>query len=171
MPDIVEESIQAAELAIFQRKSLSLAAAATKGLQGRFKSFSQGGLRASMATADHYGFLNIAEGLDDQSVMALPDVLKQFQGQHQPTLIATTPSPGLIDRLLRDGYTPAPARPIAYLHPSTNNRLNGIVTDEWDIHEVATKTDATLFLALLDAGYATSREIEIGRASCRERVF
>ncbi|WP_028279375.1 hypothetical protein [Arthrobacter sp. H5] len=160
MPDTVEESIQAAELAIFQRKSLSLAAASAAGLLGRFESFLHGGLRASMATADHYGFLNTVEGLDDQSVKALPDVVKQFPGQHQPTLVATTPSLSLVDRLLRDGYTPAPIRPIAYLRPSTKIRLDGIVTDEWQIHEVSTKKDARLFLALLDAGYAASSEVE-----------
>lgn len=159
MPDTVEESIQSAELAIFQRKSLSLAAAAAAGLFGRFESFLHGGLRASMATGHQYGFLNVVEGLDDQSVMALPDVLKQFPGQHQPTLIATTPSLSLSDRLLKDGYTPAPTRPIAYLCPSTNNRLDSTANDEWQIHEVSTKKDTSLFLDLLDAGYAASREI------------
>lgn len=61
MPDTVEGSIQAAELAIFQRKSLSLAAAGATGLPGRFESFLHGGLRASMATAEGYGFLNTVE--------------------------------------------------------------------------------------------------------------
>lgn len=159
MPDTVQESVQAAELAIFERKSLSLAATVAAGLLGRFESFVHGGLRASMATGDHYGFLNTVEGLDDQSIKALPDVLKQFPGQHRPTLVATTPSLSLVDRLLRDGYTPAPTLPIAYQDPSTNNRLDGSVTDEWQIHEVSTQKDASLFLALLDAGYAASREV------------
>ncbi|UON90904.1 hypothetical protein MUK71_09650 [Arthrobacter zhangbolii] len=159
MPDTVEESIQAAELAIFQRKSLSLAAAAAAGLVGRFESFLHGGLRASMATGDQYGFLNTVEGLDDQSVLALPDVLGQFPAPHQPTLIATTPSLSLTDRLLEDGYTPAPTRPIAYVCPSSNNRLDGTASDEWQIHQVSTKRDTSLFLDLLDAGYAASREV------------
>ncbi len=157
MPDTVEESVRAAELAIFQRKSLSLAAARATNLPGRFESFLQGGLRASIATAEGFGFLNTVEGLDEQSVEALPDVLKQFPVQHHPTLVATTPSQSLVDRLLRDGYTPAPIRPIAYLHPS--RRADGIAVEEWQIREVSTQKDAELFLALLDGGYAASREV------------
>lgn len=159
MPDTVEGSIQAAELAIFQRKSLSLAAAGATGLPGRFESFLHGGLRASMATAEGYGFLNTVEGLDEGSVEALPGVLKQFPAQHHPTLVATTPSQSLVDRLLSDGYAPAPIRPIAYLRPRTSIRSDGIVADEWQIMEVATQKDAKLFLALLDDGYAASREV------------
>ncbi|GAA1114880.1 hypothetical protein [Arthrobacter flavus] len=159
MPDTVEGPIQAAELAIFQRKSLSLAAAGATGLPGRFESFLHDGLRASMATAEGYGFLNTIEGLNEKSFEALPGVLRQFPTQHHPTLVATTPSQSLVDRLLRDGYSPAPIRPIAYLRPRTSTRSDGSETDEWQIMEVSTQGDAKLFLALLDGGYAASSEV------------
>ncbi|MBG6191731.1 hypothetical protein IWX64_002698 [Arthrobacter sp. CAN_A212] len=112
-----------------------------------------------MATAEEYGFLNTVEGLDEESVEALPSVLRQFPTQHHPTLIATTPSQSLVDLLLRDGYAPASTRPIAYLRPRTSTRSDGIVADEWQIIEVSTQKDAKLFLALLDDGYAVSREV------------
>lgn len=160
MPDTVEESVQAAELAVFERKSLSLSAAAAKGLPGRFGSFRMGGLRASMATADQYGFLSTIEGLKEQSAEVLPDVLKRFPNPYQPTIVATSPSQSLTERLVSEGYEPAPVRPIAYLVPSTTIRPDGMITDEWQIHEVSTGKDAKLFLDLLVAGYAASSEVE-----------
>ncbi len=159
MSDTVNKSVQAAELAVFERKSLSLAAAAAAGLPGRFGSFCMGGLRASMATADHYGFLNTVEGVDEQSVEFLSDVLKRFPDPHQPTIVATSPPQSLINRLSGEGYEPAPVRPIAYLRPSATIRPDSTITDEWQIHEVSTRKDAKVFLDLLVAGYAASSEV------------
>ena len=159
MPDTVEGSIHAAELAIFERKTQSLDAASAAGLPGRFHSLCVGGLRTIMATADPYRFLNAVEGLDDQSVEFLPAVLKEFPGSHQPTLVATTPSQNLIGRLMGDGYAAATLRPIAYLRLSANIQFSGITTNEWQIREVSTKKDGRLFLNLLDAGYAASSEV------------
>lgn len=97
--------------------------------------------------------------LDKLSVMALPAVLKQFPARHQPILVATSPSPSLTEQLLRDGYTPAPTRPIAYRYSGSANRLPGVDAGEWEIHEVSSKNDARLFLDLLDAGYDVPGEI------------
>ncbi|MBG6218120.1 hypothetical protein IWX75_002599 [Arthrobacter sp. CAN_A6] len=160
MPEASEESLQAAELAVYQRRSLSLDAAAAAGLPGRFESFCIGGLRASMATADQYGFLNTVEGFDDQSVEVLPDALKRFAGSHQPTIVVTWPSQSLTARLLSDGYAPAPIRPIAYLRRGIDIWVDGIVTDRWRIKEASTRKEMQLFLELLGAGYAASSEVE-----------
>lgn len=65
------EPVHAAELAVFDRKKLSLDAASAAGLPGRFETFRGGGLRASMATADQYGFLNTIEGLNEPSRLRL----------------------------------------------------------------------------------------------------
>lgn len=78
MPSSLEESLEAAELAVFARKRLSLDAAADARLPGRFESFGIGGLRASMATADQYDFLNTIEGVTEQSAEALPDGEPKF---------------------------------------------------------------------------------------------
>lgn len=159
MPDIFDESVQAAELAVFERRSLALGVAAAAGLPGRFESFCLGGLRASMATAQQYGFLNTIEGLNEQSVEVLPDLLKRFLDPHQATIVAVSPSQGLMDRLLGEGYELAPVRPIAYLRPSTAIRPDGTVIDEWQIHEVSTTQEAKLFTNLLDAGYAATSDV------------
>lgn len=159
MPGPFEESVQDAELAVFERKSLSLDAAAAAGLPGRFESFRMGGLRASTATANQYGFLNTVEGLNEQSVEILPDVLKRFPDPHQATVVATSPSQSLIDRLLCNGYQLAPVRPITYLRPNTKTQPDGTGTDEWQIHEVSTTQDAKLFTNLLDAGYAATSDV------------
>lgn len=159
MLDIVEDSTRAAELAVFERRSLSLGAAAAAGLPGRFESFCMRGLRASMATADQYGFLNTVEGLNEQSVEVLIDVLERFPDPHQATIVATSPSQSLIDRLLGDGYHPAPVRPIAYLLPSTIIRPHSTIIDQWQIREVSTAKDTRLFMSLLDAGYAAKNDV------------
>ncbi|MBG6192437.1 GNAT superfamily N-acetyltransferase [Arthrobacter sp. CAN_A212] len=159
MPDIVDKSVQAAELAVFERRSLALGAAAFAGLPGRFESFCMGGLRASMATAQQYGFLNTIEGLNEQSVEVLPDLLKRFPDPRRATIVATSPSQGLMGRLLGEGYELAPVRPIAYLRPSATIRPDGTIIDEWQIHEVSTTQDAKLFMSLLDAGYAGTSDV------------
>lgn len=94
------DPLHAAELAVFERKKLSLDAAATARLPGRFETVRVGGLRASMATANQYGFLNTIEGLKEQSVETLPDLLKRFPTPDQATIVATSPSQSLIDLML-----------------------------------------------------------------------
>lgn len=108
MPDTVEDPVHDAELAVFERKSLALDAAAAGGLPGAFQSFRLGGLRASIATANRYGFLNTVEGLNEHSVEHLPEVLTRFANRHQITIIATSPSQTLNDRMLDQGYELAP---------------------------------------------------------------
>ena len=127
MPKCIEESVEAAELAVFARKKLSLRAAADARLPGRFESFSHDALRASMATADQYDFLNTIEGVTEQSAEALPEVIKRFPDPCRITIVATFPSQNLIDRLRGGGYEPAPVRPIAFLHLSVsgNSKLTG----------------------------------------------
>ena len=147
-----------AELAVFERKKLSLDAAATAGLPGRFEAFRVGGLRASMATVNQYGFLNSIEGLSEQSVETLPDLLKRFPAPDQATIVATSPSQSLIDRMLGNGYELAPVRPIAYL--CLNSTIQPDDDDQWQIHEVSTTQDAKLFRNLLDAGYAATSTVK-----------
>lgn len=159
MSNAGEKSVQAAELTIFQRRALSLAAAEKARLPGRFKTVRQGGLRASMATGEHYGYLNLIEGLDELSVVALPAVLQQFPARHQPILVAASPSLRLVEQLLHDGYKPAPARPIAYRYSGAASGLPGHAASGWKIHEVSSRKDARLFLDLLDAGYNVPGEI------------
>ncbi|WP_026533793.1 GNAT family N-acetyltransferase [Arthrobacter sp. H14] len=159
MPDTFEEPTQAAELAVFERKSLSLDAAAAAGLPGRFESFCMGGLRASMTTADQYGFLNAIEGVTDQSVEFLPDVLRRFPDPRQPAIVATFPSLELIDWLLDEGYEPAPARPITYLRPGHDFSMAKMSAERWQIREVSTKGETMAFLDLLEAGYAETSDV------------
>lgn len=161
MPDTVEDSVEAAELAAFSRKEAALHAAADAGLPGRFSSFRWGGLRAGMATAEHYGFLNTVEGVTDQSVEALPEMLRNFPDPRRPAIIATFPSPALIDRLLGEGYEPepAPVRPVAYWRPGTDVRPADVRGDGWRIREVSATAQSTGFLDVLDAGYAASSDV------------
>lgn len=159
MPDTAEDPVDAAELAVFSRKVASLHAAAAAGLSGRFDSFQLGGLRASMATAEHYGFLNTIEGVTAKSVEALPEMLRAFPDHHRPTIIATFPSPALIDRLRGEGYEPAPVRPLAYWRPGTGVCPANMPGDGWRIREVSTTEKSTGFLDLLDAGYAASSDV------------
>lgn len=159
MPGTFDDSVHAAELAVFERKSLSLCAGADAGLPGRFESFHMGGLRASMATADQYDFLNTVEGLNEHTFEILPDVLTRFPDPHQATIVATSPSQSLIDRLLGENYAPGPVRPIAYLRPIGIVTLGGAIIDQWQIHEVSTAQDAKLFADLLHAGYAATNDV------------
>lgn len=158
MPGSAEVSIQTAELAVFARKRACLDAAAKAGLPGRFGSFDLGGLRASMATAEPYGFLNAVEGVTDQSVGALPAMLERFPDSCRPAIIATSPSPELTEWLLGEGYEPAPARPLACWRPGID--LSGAPTsaDQWRIREIST-TEEPVFLDLLEIGYDASGEV------------
>ncbi|MBG6185492.1 GNAT superfamily N-acetyltransferase [Arthrobacter sp. CAN_A214] len=112
-----------------------------------------------MATASHYGFLNIIEGLTHQTVELLSEVLKTFPEPDQVTIVAASPSQMLADQLLGEGYAPASVRPIAYQRLSTSIRVGGIGTDAWQVQEVSTRNDTTLFLDLLEVGYAATSEI------------
>jgi hypothetical protein len=157
MQGAVHTSVQDAESAAFDRRSLMLRAAAVAGLPGRFESFRLDGVRVSMATDEHYGFLNIVEGVDEQSIDLLPEALEGFPDTDQVTVLATSPSPGLIEQLLGQGYEPAPVRPIAYLctgPPGESRAPSGC-----QIREVSSGEDAQLFLGLLVSGYAASREV------------
>ncbi|WP_147916661.1 hypothetical protein [Ruania zhangjianzhongii] len=158
MPDPFDDAVAAAELALFARKEAALRAAAEQGLPGRFATFSLSGLRASMATAARYEFLNTIEGVTDQSVEALPAVLDRFANPHLPAIVTTFPSPALIDRLLAEGYAPAPVRPLAYLRPGTGVQPAPRPDDSWQIREVSTGETAD-FLDLLEAGYTASSEV------------
>lgn len=150
-----EDAVAAAELAVFARKEAALDAAAQAGLPGRFASLRLGGLRASMATAEPYGFLNTIEGVTEQSVEALPAVLHTFSDAHRPAIVATFPSPALVDRLLAEGYEPAPARPLAYLRPGAEVHQAEAAHSEWRIRAVP-ESQTLRFLDLLGRGYATS---------------
>lgn len=152
------EPVHAAEVAVFDRKKLSLDAASAAGLPGRFETFRVGGLRASMATANQYGFLNTIEGLNEQSVETLPDQLKRFPAPNQATIVATSPSQSLIDRMLGNGYELAPVRPIAYL--CLNSTIKPDEDDQWQIHKVSTTQDAKFFANLLDSGYAATSDVK-----------
>lgn len=152
------DPVHAAELAVFERKKLSLDAAATAGLPGRFETFRVGGLRASMATANQYGFLNTIEGLNEQPVETLPDLLKRFPAPEQATVVATSPSQSLIDRMLGNGYELAPVRPVAFL--CLNSAIQSDDDDQWQIHKVSTKRDVKFFANLLDAGYAVTSALK-----------
>ena len=159
MPTSLEESVHAAELAIFARRKLSLNAAADARLPGKFESFGIGGLRANMATADQYEFLNTIEGVTDQSADALPDVIDRFQDPRRVTIVATFPSDNLIDRLRGEGYEPAPVRPIAFLRLGTDQNQILKRAAPWLIREVVTRREKTLFMKLLDEGYSPSSEV------------
>ncbi|HET7415654.1 MAG TPA: hypothetical protein VFI97_08175 [Arthrobacter sp.] len=112
-----------------------------------------------MATADQYRFLHAIEGLNEQSADVLPDMLKRFPDPDQATIVATSPSQSLINRLLGEGYEPAPVRPIAYLRQDHSIQPDGTTIDEWLIHEVANGEDAKLYMDILDAGYAAASEV------------
>ena len=159
MPSYLEESVEAAELAVFARKQLSLEAAAGARLPGRFESFGVGGLRASLATADQYGFLNTIEGVTEQSAGALPDAIKRFPDPRRITIVAMSPSQNLIDWLRGEGYEPAPVRPIAFLRLSADGNKPGMWAEPWRIRDVATQEEMAPFLDLLDEGYAASSAV------------
>lgn len=131
MPSYLGESVQAAELAVFARKKLSLDAAAGARLPGRFESFGVGGLRASLATADQYGFLNTIEGVTEQSAGALPDAIKRFPDRRRITIVAVSPTQNLIDWLRGEGYRPAPVRPIAFLHLNAGCNKPRLWAEPW----------------------------------------
>lgn len=157
MPSEAEESAHKAELAVFARKSLTLLAAAGAGLSGRFESFAVDELRASMATAGPYEFLNTIEGVNERSVEVLPDALRRFPDPYQVTIVATAPPQSLTERLLSEGYEQAPPRPIAYL--STLAPSSTETVGEWQINEVPASGDPQQFLDLLTVGYAESSEV------------
>jgi len=159
MPSSLEKSVEAAELAVFARKKLSLDAAAVESLPGRFETFSIGGLRASMATADQYDFLNTIEGVTEQSAEALHDVIQRFPNPCRITVVATSPSRILTDWLRARGYEPVPARPIAFVRLSVDCNLARRGTKPWRIREALTNEEANLFLDLLDAGYAAPSDV------------
>lgn len=159
MPNPLEESVEAAELAVFARKKLSLDAAADAGLPGRFVSFGIGGLRASVATGDQYDFLNTIEGITDHSAQALPDVIKKFPNPCRITFIATLPSQNLIDWFRSEGYEPAPVRPIAFRRLSADFSQARMSGRPWRIREVVTPEEMALFMELLDEGYAAPRDV------------
>lgn len=156
MPSYLEESVEAAELAVFARKKLSLDAAAGARLPGRFESFGVGGLRASLATADQYDFLNTIEGVTEQSAGALSDAIKRFPDPCRITIVAMSPSQNLIDWLRGEGYEPAPVRPIAFLHLSADRNKSRMWAEPWRICDVVTQDEMVPFLDLLDEGYASS---------------
>lgn len=159
MPRPIEDPGEAAELAVFARKSQSLAAAAAEGLPGKFESLRLGGLRATIATADQFGFLNTIEGVTDQSVAFLPDMLMRFADPHRTTIIASQPSRELVHQLRCEGYTLTAARPIAYLSQNTGLRAGELEVAGWLVREVSTKDQATLFMKLLEAGYAATSAV------------
>lgn len=159
MPSSLEESVEAAELAVFARRKLALDAAADAGLPGRFESFGIGGLRASMATADEYDFLNVIEGVTDQSAEALPDVIERFPSPSRITIVATSPSQKLIEWLRGVGYERAPVRPIAFLRLGPDFNPAGISAEPWRIHEVFTQEEMTLFVEFLAGGYVAPSEV------------
>jgi hypothetical protein len=159
MPSYLEESVEAAELAVFARKRLMLDAAAGARLPGRFESFGVGGLRAGLATADQYGFLNTIEGVTEQSAGALPDAIKRFPDPRRITIVAMSPSQNLIDWLRGEGYEPAPGRPIAFLRLSADYNTSRMWAEPWRIREVFGQDEMTSFLDLLDEGYAASSAV------------
>lgn len=159
MPNSLEESVEAAELAVFARKKLSLDAAADARLPGRFESFGIGGLRASVATGDQYDFLNTIEGITDHSAQALPDIIKRFPDPCRITFVATLPSQNLIDWFRGEGYEPAPVRPIAFRHLSADFTRNRTAAKPWRIREAVTQDEVALFLDLLGEGYSASSEV------------
>lgn len=157
MPGKAADPIHKAELAVFARKQLALRAAVGAGLSGRFESFRVDELRASVATAEPYEFLNTIEGVNEESVEALPEALSRFPDPHRVTIVATSPSHSLTERLLSEGYEQAPVRPIAYLSmltPASNDAVGG-----WQIHEVSAPGNKQQFLDTLTAGYAASSEV------------
>lgn len=158
MADIGTTALQAADLAIYERKQLALDAAASAGLAGRFDSFRLGGLRGSVATAEQFGFLNVVEGLTDESMWDLPEVLERIDAPVHPTIVATSPSDALIARLHSGGYEPAPVRPIAYLRLDATPH-DATIMDQWQVREVHTRQDALLFEDVLDAGYAATDDV------------
>lgn len=157
MSDNADESVHAAELAVFARKSLALDAAARAGLPGRFESFRLDDLRVSVATAEPYGFLNTIEGVNEESVDLLPDALERFPDPYQVTIVVTSPAQSLIERLLGEGYEQAPVRPIAYR--STQTQAPAEAVGGWQIREVSAPGDTQQFLDLLAAGYASSSAV------------
>jgi hypothetical protein len=159
MPNSLEESVEAAELAVFDRKKLSLDAAADAGLPDRFESFGTDGLRAIVATGDQYDFLNTVEGITDHSAHALPEVIKRFPNPRRITFVGTFPSQNLIEWFRSKGYEPAPARPIAFLRLSADRSRDRMGATPWRIRDVSTPEETALFLDLLDEGYAASSEV------------
>lgn len=159
MPRPIEDLVEAAELAVFERKSQSLAAAAAEGLPGKFESRRLGGLRATIATADRFGFLNTIEGVTDQSVAFLPDLLMRFADPQRTTVIASDPSQELVHQLRNEGYAPTAERPIAYLSQNADFRAGERDVAGWLVREVSTKDQATLFMELLEAGYAATSAV------------
>ncbi|TFD50286.1 hypothetical protein E3T55_10315 [Cryobacterium frigoriphilum] len=158
MADTDAATVHAAEAAIFDRKKLSLEAAASAGLPGRFAWIQLDGLRASVATAHQFGFLNVVEGVTDESASALPEALDRFAAPHHATVVATSPSPDLIARLRSGGFEPAATRPIAYLRLDSAS-LHTAIMDRWEIRQVNTGQEAILFADILDAGYAASNDV------------
>lgn len=159
MPNSLGEPLEAAEQAIFARRRHSLDAAAGARLPGRFESFGIGGLRASMATSDHFEFLNTVEGVTEQSAEALPDVVERFPAPRRITIVATSPSQKLSEWLRGEGYEPAPARPIAFLRLSPACSQAGMGATPWRIREVFGQEETTLFMDLLEGGYAASSQL------------
>ncbi|MET3948700.1 GNAT superfamily N-acetyltransferase [Arthrobacter sp. UYCu512] len=159
MPSHLEESAEAAELAVFARKKLLLGAAASARLPGRFESLGIGGLRASLATAGQYGFLNTIEGVTEHSAGALPDVIKWFPDPCRITIVAMSSSQNLIDWLRGEGYEPAPVRPIAFMRLNADCNKSRMWAEPWQIREVVTQEEMALFLDLLDEGYAASSAV------------
>lgn len=159
MQNSLEVFVEAAELAVFARKKLSFEAATAARLPGRFESFGVAGLRANIATADQYSFLNTIEGVTEQSAADLSDVVKWFPVPSRITVVSTSPSQNLCDWLRGEGYAPVPVRPIAFLPISPDCNQAGTGVARWRIREVFTTGEMTLFMNLLEGGYGPLRDV------------
>ncbi|MBC7725450.1 MAG: hypothetical protein H7146_11990 [Burkholderiaceae bacterium] len=167
MQDSVGDFVNDAELSLFERRTMSLEAASAAGLPGQFASFSQSGLRVTRATDGDFGFLNTVEGVTEESIEFLPEVLARFASPRDITVVATTPSQALVAQLRGRGFTPTPNRPVAFLRPGAvdpdeaPDHPSGLTpgADRWRIHEVSTAHDHALFLDLLDSGYGAVQAV------------
>ncbi len=159
MPSSLEEPVEAAEQAIFARKKLLLDAASGARRPGRFETFGIGGLRASMATSDHYEFLNTIEGVTEQTAEALSDVVERFPAPCRITVVATSPTQRLSGWLRGEGYEPAPPRPLAFLPLSHASGRAGMGATPWRIGQVFGQEETARFLEILERGYAASDQV------------
>lgn len=150
------DELAAAESAIFARKSLSFTAAAAAGLPGQFETFQFGGLRVAIATASEFDFLNSVDGITDESVGFLPEILTRFKNPQATTLVAVSPAKRLTDTLEGLGYEPVGVQPIAYLRPDSASSPVKTDIGKWRVTEVSTEEDSACFLNLLNAGYAVT---------------
>ncbi|MCW2583698.1 MAG: family N-acetyltransferase [Klenkia sp.] len=162
--------VRRAECAVHARAGNSFTAAEGAGPAGRFRASSHHGLLVLLTDSPGLGFLSVVTGVDGTTVAGVPAVLAAAAdaGFRTPTVVTSTRSPAVDDRLGRWGLRPVGTRPIAVSVLGAGRARPGAPGAGpvgLRVDEVRTPDDRAVFLDVVLAGYAAQPEVtELVRA-------